>query len=244
VAVSGWILGFDTATRATAVALTDDGRAVLEARDDPPRGSRPRHVSRLLPLCADLLDRAGVGFEGLARLAVGVGPGTFTGLRIGVATARALAQASGIPLVGVSTLRSLASNARSDEALPEFEAVAAVLDARRGEAFAAAWRANQLEASAEPLIAPGAFTPESLAERLSALSSPVLAIGEGAVEFRLVLERSGVFVPNDEAELHRVTAAGHCWIARQLSAADPAQITPQYLRLPDAEIARRAKGNE
>jgi tRNA threonylcarbamoyladenosine biosynthesis protein TsaB len=242
--VSGWILGFDTATRATAVALAEDGRVLLEARDDPPRGERPRHVSRLLPLCADLLDRAEIGFEGLARLAVGVGPGTFTGLRIGVATGRALAQASGIPLVGVSTLHSLALNARSDEALPRFEAVVAVLDARRGEAFAAAWRASRLEPGAEPLIAPGAFTPELLAERLSALSSPVLAIGEGAVEFRVVLEREGVVVPDDEAELHRVTAAGHCRIARQLPAADPAKITPQYLRLPDAEIARRAKGNK
>jgi tRNA threonylcarbamoyladenosine biosynthesis protein TsaB len=239
--VSGWILGFDTATRATAAALADDGGALLEARDDPPRGERPRHVSRLLPLCADLLDRAGIGFEELARLAVGVGPGTFTGLRIGVATGRALAQASGIPLVGVSTLHSLALNARSDESLPAFEAVAAVLDARRGEAFAAAWRADQLEPGAEPLIAPAAFTPESLAERLSTLSSPVLAIGEGAIEFRVVFERSGVFVPDDEAELHRVSAGGHCRIARQLSAADPAQVTPQYLRLPDAEIARRAK---
>jgi tRNA threonylcarbamoyladenosine biosynthesis protein TsaB len=242
--VSGWILGFDTATRATAVALADEGGAVLEARDDPPRGERPRHVSRLLPLCAELLDRAGVGFEQLARLAVGVGPGTFTGLRIGVATGRALAQASGTALVGVSTLHSLALNARTDEALPEFGAVVAVLDARRGEAFAAAWGANQLEPGAEPLIAPGAFTPESLAGRLSGLSSPVLAIGEGAVEFRVILERSGVFVPDDEAELHRVTAVGHCRIARQLSAADPARITPQYLRLPDAEIARRAKGKQ
>ena len=249
--MSGWILGFDTATRATAVALADDGGAVLEARDDPPRGERPRHVSRLLPLCAELLDRAGIGFEDLACLAVGIGPGTFTGLRIGVATGRALGQASGIPAVGVSTLHSLALNARSDTALhelgtvfPQLGTVVAVLDARRGEAFAAAWRANQLEPRAEPLVAPGAFTPESLAERLSGLASPVLAIGEGAVEFRVILERLGVFVPDDEAELHRVNAAGHCRIARQLPAADPAQIIPQYLRLPDAEIARRAKGKQ
>lgn len=240
---AGWILGFDTATRATAVALADDTGAVLEARDDPARGHRPRHVSRLLPLCGEVLERAGIGFQDLERLAVGIGPGTFTGLRIGVATARALAQAGGIPVVGVSTLRSLALNAQSDNSPPELNAVAAVLDARRGEAFAAVWRSDQLEALAEPLIAPAAFTPDTLSVGLSTLR-PVLAIGEGAVEFREVLESSGAIVPDDEAELHRVTAAGHCRIARQLPGADPAQITPQYLRLPDAEIARRAKGKQ
>jgi tRNA threonylcarbamoyladenosine biosynthesis protein TsaB len=238
---AGWILGFDTATRATAVALESGTGDVLEARDDPPLGERPRHAAKLLPLCAEVLERAGIAFPDLARLAVGIGPGTFTGLRISVATARALAQASAIPLVGVSTLQALALTALSDAG--RFDAVAAVLDARRGEAFAAVWHSEQVE-SGKPLIAPGAFTPESLAERLPSLGLAVMAVGEGAVEFREVLERSGAFVPDDEAELHRVSAAGHCRIARQLPGADPAQITPQYLRLPDAEIARRAAGKQ
>ena len=252
----GWILGFDTATRATAVALADAGGEVLEARDDPPRGERPRHVSRLLPLCAEVLDRAGIDYQDLERLAVGVGPGTFTGLRIGVATARALAQATRRPLVGVSTLQSLALNAMSDGPRPEVEAVAAVLDARRGEAFAAAWRLEQLKTPGsagrtaltsppgDPLIAAAAFTPELLAERLAALRLHILALGEGAVEFRTVLESSGAFVPDDQAGLHRITAAGHCRIARQVPPADPTQITPHYLRLADAEIARRAAGKQ
>jgi tRNA threonylcarbamoyladenosine biosynthesis protein TsaB len=253
------ILAFDTATQATAVALAGPDEKVLEARDDPPRGDRPRHVSRLLPLCAELLAQAGVGFADLDRLAVGVGPGTFTGLRIGVATARAIAQAAVIPLVGVSTLQSLALNALSDPPRDRVEAVAAVLDARRGEAFAAVWRTEDLARLGtedlarlctedlarlgQPLIPAGAFTPGSLAERLAALRVPVLALGEGAIEFRLELERSGAVVPGDGAALHRVTAVGHCRIARHLSGADPDQISPEYLRLPDAEIARRAKGN-
>jgi tRNA threonylcarbamoyladenosine biosynthesis protein TsaB len=244
---AAWILGFDTATRATAVALAGPDETVLEAQDDPPRGVRPRHVSRLLPLCAELLALAGVGFGDLDRLAVGVGPGTFTGLRIGVATARAIAQASMIPLVGVSTLQSLALNALSDSpsmrpTLPE--AVAAVLDARRGEAFAAVWRTEDLVRLGEPVIPAGAFTPEALADRLVALQMPVLALGEGAIEFRVELERSGAVVPDDEATLHRVTAVGHCQIARRLPGVDPDQIIPEYLRLPDAEIAHRAKGNQ
>lgn len=237
----GWILGLDTATRATAVALVDAEGRVLEARDDPPRGERPRHVTRLLPLCVAVLDQAGIGFGELARFAVGVGPGTFTGLRIGVATARALARAAEVPLVGVSTLQSLALGAvgLADRSPP---AVGAVLDARRGEAFAAVWSAGPPGRLGEPLVAPGAFTPETLAERVESLQSPLLAVGEGAIEFRLVLERSGAFVPDDAAEAHRVSAVGHCRIARQLPPADPDQVSPQYLRLPDAEIARRQAG--
>jgi tRNA threonylcarbamoyladenosine biosynthesis protein TsaB len=238
----GWILGFDTATRATAVAMADEHGNMLEARDDPPCGERPRHAAKLLPLCAEVLDRAGITFADLDRLAVGVGPGTFTGLRIGVATARALAQATSTPLIGVSTLHALALSALTGKA--GAEAVVAVLDARRGEAFAAAWRMDRPESLGECVIAPAACTPESLADRLSALGMRLLAIGEGAIEFRAVLESSGASVPDDEAEVHRVTAACHCRLARQLQPADPAQVTPQYLRLPDAEIARRANAKQ
>lgn len=238
----GWILGFDTATRATAVALVSAAEHVLEARDDPPPGERPRHAARLLPLCAEVLDRAGIGYRDLDRLAVGVGPGTFTGLRIGVATARALAQASGVALVGVSTLQSLALNGMDEHTQLKASAVAAVLDARRGEAFAAAWRLGR--PSEDPLLAAGAFAPESLAERLSRIEEPVLAIGEGAIAFREILERSGALVPDDDSELHRVTAAGHCEIARVAPPTDSAQIWPEYHRLPDAEIARRGEGKQ
>ena len=105
--IDGWILGLDTATRATAVALSGPDGQLLEARDDQPRGQRPQHVAKLLPLCADVLARVGRTFAQVDCVAVGTGPGTFTGLRIGVATARALARAAQVPLVGVSTLHSL-----------------------------------------------------------------------------------------------------------------------------------------
>jgi tRNA threonylcarbamoyladenosine biosynthesis protein TsaB len=235
-----WILAFDTATRATAVALMAPGGELLEARDDQPPGSRPQHATKLLLLCAELLERAGTGFAELDRLGVGVGPGTFTGLRIGVATARALAQAAGIPLVGVSTLQSLAMNGLRQDLVPEASVALAVLDARRGEAFAAAWARDDLERGRHPLIEPAALSPAALRARLGGLGSNVLAVGEGAIEFRLVLEGSGVFVPDDGSEVHRVTAANHCRIARLLQPGDPAQVRPEYLRLPDAEIARRA----
>ena len=137
------VLGLDTATSATAVGLLElaaDGRELtaIERRDDPPPRTRPRHTSALLALAIDALDEAGVGWDDLDLLAVGTGPGTFTGLRIGISTARALARARELPIVGVSTLRSLASGAAA-AAQAQDRLALAVLDARRGEVFAAGW---------------------------------------------------------------------------------------------------------
>jgi tRNA threonylcarbamoyladenosine biosynthesis protein TsaB len=102
------LLGFDTSTAATVVGLwCADGRT-LEGRDDPTGEQRPGHATRLLPLAGELLDEAGVEWGELERIVVGVGPGTFTGLRIGIATARGLAQSLATTLVGVSSLRALA----------------------------------------------------------------------------------------------------------------------------------------
>lgn len=216
------ILALDTATTATTVALAD-GEEVLERRDDPPAGARPRHTSRLMPMIAELLGEAGWGWERLERIAVGVGPGTFTGLRIGVATARALAQARALELVGVSTLQSLSLNAGRDS-------VCAVLDARRGEVFAAAWKQCQ------PVLQPAPFDPVALAEWLG---SGMLAIGDGAVAFRGVLERSGALIPDDGSDLHRVTAVNHCRLGLLVDPTDLHSVRPEYLRLPDAEIARQ-----
>lgn len=232
------ILGFDTATRATAVALIDEPAGLrLEARDDPAPGARPAHATRLLPLIAELLERAGGGWGKIDRIAVGIGPGTFTGLRIGVSTARALARARGIELTGVSTLRSLALGPPPHPA----RVILAVLDARRGEAFAAAWGPSEVDPGRLPLLSPRALAPEALAELVPGLGATVLAVGDGAVEFRAVLERSGASVPDDVSELHRVTAVNHCRLAGTLGPGPPDEIRPEYLRLPDAEIARRAR---
>jgi tRNA threonylcarbamoyladenosine biosynthesis protein TsaB len=228
-------LAFDTATRATTVALDAGQGAMLEARDDPPPGERPRHAAKLLPLAARLLEDAGLEFGDVELLVVGVGPGTFTGLRIGIATARGLAQALAIPAVGVSTLQSLALTASDSPDADGRDAIAAVLDARRGEVFAAAWRTHDVEDPERALLAAGAFGPEVLTERLREVGHSVLAVGEGAVEFRTQLERSGASVPDGGAELHKVTAVGHCRIARRLETTPADHIVPDYLRPPDAK---------
>jgi tRNA threonylcarbamoyladenosine biosynthesis protein TsaB len=231
------ILAFDTATEATTVALGDPGVGIeLELRDDPAPGARPGHATRLLPMVADLLGQVGGGWDGVDRLAVGIGPGTFTGLRIGVATARALARAREIPLVGISSLHALAAGAFEAGA---GGAVLAVIDARRGEAFAAAWHGEERE------LDPRALGPEALTlevERLARMHGVApLAIGDGALRFREQLEVAGAVVPPSDSWLHRINAINHCRLAAGLPATSPAQVEPAYLRAPDAEIAYRER---
>jgi tRNA threonylcarbamoyladenosine biosynthesis protein TsaB len=245
-------LAFDTATPATTVALRAAGNVVYTARHDPMPGERPGHATRLLPLIALVFERAGIGWADVERIAVGVGPGTFTGLRIGIATARALGRARGIPLVGVPTLQSLAlagprssKHAVADETTPSardgvlavLDGVLAVLDARRGEVFAAGWRIDEVEEFDNALVLPRAFTPEALADLVAPLGPATLMVGDGAIAFREVLERSGSFIPADDSPLHRVTAVHHCWLAGRLPTSNPDEVHPDYLRAPDAEIA-------
>jgi tRNA threonylcarbamoyladenosine biosynthesis protein TsaB len=236
------ILAFDTATPATTVALSGVGDVVFTARHDPRPGERPGHATRLLPLVARVMERAGVGWEGIERIAVGIGPGTFTGLRIGIATARALARARSVPLVGVSSLQSLALARPHPDAVPAgLDAVFAVLDARRGEVFAAGWRMDEADDFDRALLPPRALAPEALAELITPLGPATLAIGDGAIAFREALERSGSFIPQDDSSLHRVTAVNHCRLADRLEGDLPDDVRPDYLRAPDAEIAQRTK---
>lgn len=244
------VLGLDTATSATAAALLDTTAGIaVRARDDPEPGTRPRHTTQLLSLLIEVLERGASDWSDVDRIAVGVGPGTFTGLRIGVATARALARAHGIPIVGVSTLQSLALGALADPAvqpganpaMARLDVLMPVLDARRREVFAAAWPARRPATGAwDPLLAPLAATPAALADAAKQLGSTRLAVGDGAVEFRAVLECSGTLIPEDDSELHRVCAINHCRLAGAQAPQDHDGIRPNYLRLADAELTRRA----
>jgi tRNA threonylcarbamoyladenosine biosynthesis protein TsaB len=227
------ILGFDTATPDTVVALTTDGAEPLELRHAPAPGERPGHASQLLPLARTLLDRAGLAFQDVERIGVGVGPGTFTGLRIGVATARALAQASGAEVAAVSTLRALAAGAGHDGP------VLAVLDARRGEAFAAAYAGDA------ELLAPVAVKPEALPGLLADRPEPPeawLAVGDGALAFRDKLEPAAIAVPADGHPSHRVSAVAICRLASTTAPVARDTVVPDYVRLPDAEQTRLRRG--
>lgn len=246
------LVALDTATPATTVAVADAAR-VHEARHDPTPGERPGHATRLLGLLEGAMEAAGVAWGEVERLAVGVGPGSFTGLRIGIATARGLAQSRDLPLAGVSTLEALALGAgerggvapgagegrgavplRAGEgrgAVPP--AVLAVLDARRGEAFAAAFLEGR------EILAAAARTPPALGQAAAALPPGSLAVGDGAIRFREHLEAAGIRVPADGDGRHRVSARWHCRLAERRPAGSWEAVLPDYLRLPDAEIARR-----
>jgi tRNA threonylcarbamoyladenosine biosynthesis protein TsaB len=246
------VLGFDTATHATAVALAlGDGR-VLHSRDDPPPQAHPGHATRLLGMADGLLLQARIQWTSLERIAVGVGPGRFTGLRVGIATARGLAQALGIELAGVSTLEALAQEAaRADGA--GHVGILAVIDARRGEVFAGAFeRGDGSARAAEPALVPltDPASPPLAPERLAEVSGSLvgrsgaeagwLAVGDGAVLARAQLEAAGVAVPPDESPLHALHARAICELgARSVPAARLDQILPDYRRMADVREAGR-----
>jgi tRNA threonylcarbamoyladenosine biosynthesis protein TsaB len=227
--MSGVVLGLDTATRATIVGLRGEG-VELQASDDPPPGERPRHATALLPLAARLLEEAGVEWPQVERIAVGLGPGSFTGLRIGVASARALSQSAGAALSGVSTLRALARPAQ--DARPG-RRVLAVVDGGRGEVFAAGWDDDG------EVIPTQAIPPAELAALLAGAGGAWIAVGEPVAAIRSDLEDAGAEVPDADSPLHRLSGLALCDVEPAVAGRD--NVVPDYLRLPDAELTRRKR---
>jgi tRNA threonylcarbamoyladenosine biosynthesis protein TsaB len=224
-----------------------DDHEMLRARDDPAPGEHPGHATRLLRMAGELLATAGVHWRDVDRIAVGLGPGAFTGLRVGVATARGLAQSLSIELVGVSSSLALANAAVAASAGGSDSAVdgrvLAVIDALRGEVFAGAYRENGANSAAE-LVAPRALAPDQLesvivfAEEHGAAAGPWLAVGDGAVRYRGPLQAARVIIPDDSSPLHLLDAGSICELGlhqRPVTALE--QVLPDYRRRPDAEIA-------
>jgi tRNA threonylcarbamoyladenosine biosynthesis protein TsaB len=208
------ILGLDTSTPATSVAILREDGSAREARHDPAPGERAGHSQRLLALIAEVAEH----WDAVERVAVGLGPGGFTGLRIGIATARALAQARDLPVAGVCSLDALAAAADRRPLL-------ALIDARRGEVFAAAY-----DDAGERDLEPCALAPQAAAR----LAAGRLAVGDGAIRFRASLEEAGAVVPADADPVHRVSAVQVCRLAARAAPADRDALVPLYVREPDA----------
>ena len=221
------LLGFDTSTNATAVCvLRDDGQAFEHVPAVTRLLERPGHAAELMPAIARKMDQAQVGWDDIEAIAVGVGPGTFTGLRIGIATARALAHARGIAVRPVSSLEALA------EPLDAVRPRLPLIDARRGELFGALYGPDGNRWP--PFVA----APDALAERIGKAfpgAERPLAAGDGSIKFREVLEAAGVEVPSDESDLHVVRALSICRLAHEGTATPPEAVLPDYLREPDAQ---------
>jgi tRNA threonylcarbamoyladenosine biosynthesis protein TsaB len=218
------VLAFDTSTTiaTVAVARVEERREVLAEISVSGTGSGSSSEA-LLPAVHSALELCGLGLGEIDLILVGLGPGTFTGIRISAATARSLAFGSGVGVTGGDTLSALAAPAL--QALGEGESVLSVVDARRGEVFA------QRYGKGEPgdiLCA----VPESLPESMSS----ALVLGDGAVRYRDKLARLGR-IPSDVSPLHRVTAAGMVW-ASDLSPVALDELAPIYVRQPDAETRR------
>jgi tRNA threonylcarbamoyladenosine biosynthesis protein TsaB len=220
------ILALDTATPATVVGVAaPDGTLLAARRHDPGAGEKPGHTTQLLPLAHAALTEAGASWSDLTRIGAGVGPGTFTGIRIGVATARALAQGLDVETVALSTLHALALGADPAHDGP----VLAILDARRGEAYVAAY-----DAAGAQLLAPSAWAPERLAEIPALAPGSWQAVGDGAIRFRAELEAVGVAVSPDGADRHKVSAGPLCRLAAEAPPVPRDALVPEYVRAPDA----------
>lgn len=145
------VLGIETATVCGSVALRDEGGHVCSFEHSEPNA----HAERILPLVERALAEAGWQRAQLERVAVGIGPGSFTGLRVGIALAEGIAMALGVPLVGVSSLRALSRRVPAEISGARLP----VLDARRGEVFLAAYDAQGVQ-----LVAPCAVPAEGVAD--------------------------------------------------------------------------------
>ncbi len=193
-------LAFDTATGTATTAVVRDGDVL---------GERIGRASEVLAEADELLRVAGLTPGDLDRVAVGVGPGSFTGVRIGLAAARGLALALDLPVAGVSTLDALAAG--SPGAIP-------VVDAKRGEIFTVvSGRVRCL-------------TPDTLE-----VDRGRTYVGDGAVRYRGTIEDAGGIVPPDDSELQIPRARFHALLAGEGGQAE--LVEPVYGRAPDAEKA-------
>jgi tRNA threonylcarbamoyladenosine biosynthesis protein TsaB len=217
------LLGLDTSTpAASACVLREDGEA-FELTPPPDRlGRPPAHASELMPAVAEVMERAGMAWGDLRAIAVGVGPGTFTGLRIGIATARALAAAADLPLRRVSSLAALAAGIDAPLRLP-------LIDARRGEVFAALFEGDRA------IWPPVAAAPGDLVARLREGGFTPLAAGDGSLRFRGMLEEAGIPVVPQHSDAHVVSARHICQLGERAQDESPEAVLPEYLREPDAK---------
>src|SRR5262245_13154990 len=238
------ILGIDTATPTASVALVEDGQLVVEDFSGRIKGwenssaqTKGNHAEIILPLIRALLSQAGIALNDLSGIAVSIGPGSFTGLRIALATVKGIAYDSGLPVVGVSTL--LANAARVNDA---DGVVCSLLDARKQEVYAALFRR-----SGESLnrLSPDAVMAIRLAIELilRAGAKHYVIIGNGAIAYKkLLLDSLGGSARISAGDEYKSVAAQVAELAwgRFLTATtdDLGALVPLYLRASEAESKR------
>lgn len=221
------ILGFDSAGKTAGVAIWQDGNILYEVN----LRAGLTHSQTLLPLCCQALAQTGLSLADIDFLAFNLGPGSFTGLRIGLATAKGLCFSRAIPCIGVSTLESLAYS------LPVNGNVLCALDARRREVYAAAF--CRKEGVAARICADEAMPVERLEPVLQDMQGPIYLMGDGAALVQEAFSPKFVFQPL-EPMVSLGSAAGVCLCAAQHrnEAVQADVLTPDYLRLSQAQRER------
>jgi tRNA threonylcarbamoyladenosine biosynthesis protein TsaB len=225
------VLALDTATRSCSVAVAIDGRTASEVSTL----SNRTHSLHLMGMIRDALALAELSLTDIDGLAVTIGPGSFTGLRIGISTAKGLAFAAGKPCVGVSSLEALAS-----VCLPWPERICVLMDARKGEVYTAIYQESggRLERIGDERV----VAPETI---LRTIASPHLFVGEAVLlyekQIRAIVAENARWAPRDRLFPKASTVA---WLARDLLAAATADevdcLVPRYLRQSDAELSIKA----
>lgn len=222
------ILGIESATAQVGCAIGGHEGVLASAQSSKGR----RHAENLAPQIDFVRRQARIELEEVSVVAVDLGPGLYTGLRVGIATAKAVAHALGVPMIGVSSLDLVAFPARFSSKL-----IVAVLDARRGEVFSALYR--HVPGGIQRVTDPRVGTPQDLANEILAAAEECLMVGDGAcrhidsfdgLEGVEIVEHSLAF-PSAESlvQLAHAQALREEWV-------QPWEIEPLYLRKPDAEI--------
>lgn len=233
------ILALETSTPQSSVCLaTEEGRvasATLNPR--PTRSGRRAHGEFLAPAVAFCLEQAGVAVDAVSGVAVGLGPGLYTGMRVGIATAQTLAHARNLPTVGLASLDLLAFRVRHVRRL-----LCPAIDARRGELFWAFYRMapGGVQRLTEFRIGPVA----KLAGEIEAVREDVLCVGDGAVLHHAQLESTGAEVGSDASAYPSAVSLAELSIQRFLreDTTRPELLRPIYLRKADARISWRNRG--
>lgn len=229
------ILGIEASAKVAGAAVWKDGQIAGEQMVN----GTLTHSETLMPMIDQVLKSTGIEAGELTAIALTSGPGSFTGLRIGAATAKGLALGLGVPLVPVPTLEALAANAAPTDCL-----IVPMMDARRGQVYAAVYEyeAGRLCEKDRP----DAMSPTQLADRLCALKRPVLLLGDGAEPYEgLVRERlnAPVYLAGDHlrhARAAAVAALGAIRFQDGLSVSGDRLIL-EYLRKPQAEREREER---
>ena len=222
------ILGIESATVQVGCAI--GGHEGVLASTHSSRGKR--HAESLTPAIEFLCRQARVELSEIGAVAVDLGPGLFTGLRVGIATAKAVAQALRVPMIGISSLDLLAFPARFSPRL-----IAGVIDARRGEVFTALYR--QVPGGLQRTTELRVCSPDDLVSELVATGEDVLLVGDGAIRYAAVFDEQPNLEVVDQDLAHpsarSLVQLAHARALRE-EWVQPWDLAPIYLRKPDAEI--------